>query len=136
MISAWSVKIRRAPSRHCRDARVCDIETSAIHDMSTLTQEGLWSYDYGHAQTEYTPPPPLAKPLPPAMHEISPPPLFYVFSCTRRPRPIKVDVPSCHASAVAILSSLEASPALSPPFPTLGEPCWCRWYWRLGLVYV
>ncbi|CAN0348903.1 unnamed protein product, partial [Laminaria digitata] len=35
------------------------------------------------------------------------------------PRPVKVDVPSCHASAVAILSSLEGSPALSPPFPSM-----------------
>ena len=38
----WSAKIRRAPSRHCRDARVIP----------------LWSYHYGHAQTEYTRPPP------------------------------------------------------------------------------
>ena len=30
-MSAWSVKTRRAPSRHCRDG------------------EGLWSNDYGHA---------------------------------------------------------------------------------------
>ena len=40
-MSVWLVKTRRAPSRHSRDARV----------------EGLWSYDHGHAQTEYTPPP-------------------------------------------------------------------------------
>ena len=47
------VKTRRAPSRHSRDARV------------------LRSYDYGHAQTEYTSPPPtpfrlrlLARPPP------------------------------------------------------------------------
>ena len=40
---AWLVKTRRAPSRHSRDARV------------------LWSYGYGHAQTEY--PLPL-QPLP------------------------------------------------------------------------
>ena len=30
-MSAWSVKTRRAPSRHCKEC------------------EGLWSYDYGHA---------------------------------------------------------------------------------------
>ena len=36
---AWSVKTRRAPSRHCRDARVYDHTTTAMHDdmsMSTL----------------------------------------------------------------------------------------------------
>ena len=38
-MSSWSVKTRRAPSRHCSDAR------------------GLWSYDCGYAWHEYTPPP-------------------------------------------------------------------------------
>ena len=43
-MSAWSAKTRHAPSRHCREARVYT----------------LWSYHYGQAQTEYTPPrPPL-----------------------------------------------------------------------------
>ena len=32
-MSAWSVKTRRAPSRHCRDARVYDHTTSAVHDI-------------------------------------------------------------------------------------------------------
>ena len=33
---AWSVKIRRAPSRRCRRARVCGhFETPATHDVST-----------------------------------------------------------------------------------------------------
>ena len=36
---SWSVKTRRAPSRHCRDARVSDPATTVMHD------------------TEYTPPP-------------------------------------------------------------------------------
>ena len=40
-MSAWSVKTRRAPSRHCRDARVYSHTTTAVHD------------------NEYTPPPPL-----------------------------------------------------------------------------
>ena len=31
-ISAWSVKIRRAPSRHCRDARVYGHTTTDMHD--------------------------------------------------------------------------------------------------------
>ena len=35
-MSAWSVKTRRAPSRHCRDARVYGHTTTAMHDMSTL----------------------------------------------------------------------------------------------------
>ena len=51
-ISAWLVKTRRAPSRHNRDARA------------------VWSYGYGHAQTEYTPPPsppPLISPPPPPL---------------------------------------------------------------------
>ena len=34
-MSAWSVKTRRAQSRHCRDARVYDHMTTAMHDMST-----------------------------------------------------------------------------------------------------
>ena len=32
-MSAWSVKTRRAPSRHCRDARVYGHTTTAMHDM-------------------------------------------------------------------------------------------------------
>ena len=31
-MSAWSVKIRRASSRHCRDARVYGHTTTAMHD--------------------------------------------------------------------------------------------------------
>ena len=38
-MSAWSVKTRHAPSWHCRDARVYDHTTTAMHD------------------NEYTPPP-------------------------------------------------------------------------------
>ena len=33
-MSAWSTKARRAPSRHCRDARVYGHTTTAMHDMS------------------------------------------------------------------------------------------------------
>ena len=32
---AWSVKTRRAPSRHCGDARVYGLKTTATHEMST-----------------------------------------------------------------------------------------------------
>ena len=32
-ISTWSVKTRRAPSRHCREARVYGHTTTAIHDI-------------------------------------------------------------------------------------------------------
>ena len=32
-MSSWSVKTRRAPSRHCRDARVYDHRTTAMHDI-------------------------------------------------------------------------------------------------------
>ena len=32
---AWSVIARRVPSRHCRDARVYDHTTTAMHHMST-----------------------------------------------------------------------------------------------------
>ena len=32
----WSVKTRRAPSGHCRDARVYGHTISAMHDMGTL----------------------------------------------------------------------------------------------------
>ena len=35
MSAAWSVKTRRAPSWHCRDARVYGHATTAMHDMST-----------------------------------------------------------------------------------------------------
>ena len=31
-MSAWSVEIRRAPSRHCRDARVFGHTTTAMHE--------------------------------------------------------------------------------------------------------
>ena len=31
-MSAWSIKTRRAPSRHCRGARVYDHTTTAMHD--------------------------------------------------------------------------------------------------------
>ena len=31
-MSAWSVETRRAPSRHCRVARVYDHTTTAMHD--------------------------------------------------------------------------------------------------------
>ena len=34
-MSAWSVKTRRAPSRHCRDARVYGHTTTACINMST-----------------------------------------------------------------------------------------------------
>ena len=34
-MSAWSVKTRRVPSRHCRDARVYGHTTTAMHDMGT-----------------------------------------------------------------------------------------------------
>ena len=34
-LSAWSVKTRCAPSRHCRDARVYGHTTMAIHETST-----------------------------------------------------------------------------------------------------
>ena len=34
-MSAWSVKTRRAPSRHCTDIRVYGRTTTAMHDMST-----------------------------------------------------------------------------------------------------
>ena len=31
-LSAWSAKARRVPSRHCRDARVYGLTTTAMHD--------------------------------------------------------------------------------------------------------
>ena len=34
-MSAWSVKTRRLPSRHCKDARAYGHTTTAMHDMST-----------------------------------------------------------------------------------------------------
>ena len=33
-MSGWSVKTRRAPSRHCRDARVYGHTTTAMHEMN------------------------------------------------------------------------------------------------------
>ena len=36
-MSAWSVKTRRAPSRHCGDARVYGHTTTIMHGMSTRT---------------------------------------------------------------------------------------------------
>ena len=43
-MSAWSVKIRRAPSQHCRDARVYGHTTTTIHDN-----------DYSHSPPSGTP---------------------------------------------------------------------------------
>ena len=34
-IFSWWVKTRGAPSRHCRDARVCGHTTTAMHNMRT-----------------------------------------------------------------------------------------------------
>ena len=50
-MSAWLVKTRRAPSRRSRDVRVY----------------GLWSHDYGQAQTEYSPPSPNTRAPSPCM---------------------------------------------------------------------
>ena len=36
-MSAWSVKTRRAPSRHCRDAKVYGHATTAMHDDEHTT---------------------------------------------------------------------------------------------------
>ena len=33
VVPAWSVKTRRARSRHCRDAKVCGHSTMVMHDM-------------------------------------------------------------------------------------------------------
>ena len=33
-MSAWSAKTRRAPYRHCKDARVNGFKTTAMHEMS------------------------------------------------------------------------------------------------------
>ena len=38
-MSAWSVKTRRVPSRHCRDARVYGHTTTDMHDMSTPSRK-------------------------------------------------------------------------------------------------
>lgn len=35
-MSAWSVEIRRAPSRHCRDAKVNGHTTSAMHNTTII----------------------------------------------------------------------------------------------------
>ena len=43
-MSAWSVKTRHAPSRHCRDARVYDHTTTAMHEIE-YTPPSLM---YGH----------------------------------------------------------------------------------------
>ena len=45
-MSAWSVKTRRAPSRHYKDARVSCHTTTAVHEIEDISP------------TEYTPPPP------------------------------------------------------------------------------
>ena len=53
---------RRAPPRHRRDARAHVHTNMAMHKLSTpppsSPPKGLRSYGYGHAQTEYTLPPP------------------------------------------------------------------------------
>ena len=37
---AWAVKNRRAPSRHCRDARVCGHMATAMHDIEIVGMRG------------------------------------------------------------------------------------------------
>ena len=54
-ISAWSVKTRRAPSRHGRDARVYGHTTTAMHKLSTtLPYGGLgpWSDSAGRTLSQ------------------------------------------------------------------------------------
>ena len=46
-MSAWSLKTRHAPSRHCRDARVYGHTTTALHEIEYISP------------IEYTPPPPI-----------------------------------------------------------------------------
>ena len=36
-VSAWSVKTRHAPSRHCRDARVDGHTTTVMHDIEYVS---------------------------------------------------------------------------------------------------
>ena len=63
-MSAWSVKTRRALSRHCKDVRVYGHTTTAIHDVSTSSPPpDLFLI-------EYTPPP--SSQLPPAYLSIAP----------------------------------------------------------------
>ena len=46
-MSEWSVKSRRAPSRHCRDARVYGQTTMAMHEMSECTPfPSIWTWPY------------------------------------------------------------------------------------------
>ena len=41
-MSASSVKVRHAPSRHCRDLRVSGLKTTAMHEMSTPPPPPPW----------------------------------------------------------------------------------------------
>ena len=41
---AWSVKTRRAPSRHCRDARVYGHTTTAMHDNEYTSRDQYASF--------------------------------------------------------------------------------------------
>ena len=42
-VCLWSVKTRRAPSRHFRDTTVYGLTTTTVHDMSTPRHQS-WSY--------------------------------------------------------------------------------------------
>ena len=57
-MSAWSVKTRRVPFRHCRDARVYGDTTTAMHDMSTHPPSTKT-----HLNTQYSFVPPRDKPV-------------------------------------------------------------------------
>ena len=46
-MSAWSVKTRRAPSRHCRVVRVYGRMTTAMHDLRT-PPPGVWRSTFLH----------------------------------------------------------------------------------------
>ena len=49
-MSAWSVKTRRDPSRHCRDAMVCDHTTTVMHD-NEYTRQHLPCFQVGTPKT-------------------------------------------------------------------------------------
>ncbi|CAN0169454.1 unnamed protein product, partial [Laminaria digitata] len=51
-MSAWSVKTARAPSRHCRDARIYGHTTTAVHDEIITPSPCIDYFHFSRANSE------------------------------------------------------------------------------------
>ena len=69
-LSAWSMKTRHAPFRHCSDARVYGHTTTSMHEIGYIAPIEYTPPPYHHHHQ--TPPPPLHPPPPRSLPSPSP----------------------------------------------------------------